>query len=694
VLDSGGRILARHPEHDAWVGKPHPQAARILAATTERREGSVELAGLDGVPRLGAFARVPGSDLTVFYGLPKAAAEAKAREDFFTNIASMTAILLASFALTWLVAEALVLRRTHRLTEAAERLAAGDLTARSGIAAADEIGRLGAVFDQMAEAVAGRERELTHRVAERTAELERANAELDKASRMKSDFLSSMSHELRTPLNAIIGFSEVLHDGMAGDVTEQQREYLHDILTSGTHLLSLINDILDLSKVEAGRMELELECLPVEPTLHTALSIVREKAAAHRLTLELDVAAGIGELCADARKLKQIVYNLLSNAVKFTPDGGRVTVGARRVPAAAAPAAAAPPSGTDEFVEIAVSDTGIGIAPADQARLFEAFTQIDSSLARQYEGTGLGLALVKRLVELHGGAVGLESVPGQGSTFRVWLPARPVFECVARRREAGGAAARPGGRVLVVEDDANAFELMRLTLEAAGFAVAHATSAAEARKQLEAATPDLITLDIILPGEDGWQFLDCLKQSAAWAHIPVVVASIVVDEQKGFALGAAAVLQKPFLKDDLARILAGLGFTREAAGGKPARVLVVDDDPLAVERLATLLEAEGHAVERAGGGLEAVAKALAAPPDLILLDLMMPGVSGFEVVKRLRTDSRTLATPIVIVTAKLLDEADRLALDGEVETVLRKSDFSPEAFLAEVRRALGGRGKK
>ena len=437
-------------------------------------------------------------------------------------------------------------------------------------------------------------------------------------------------------------------------------------------------------------MTLELECLPVDSLLKTALSVVREKAVAHRLTLTLETADDAGELCADPRKVKQIVYNLLSNAVKFTPDGGRVALSARRVPAQAAPAAARPPAGTVEFLEIAVADSGIGIAPADQARLFAAFTQIDSTLSRKYEGTGLGLVLVRGLAELHGGAVGVESEVGQGSTFRVWLPYRPVLECLTTRRRAQGLAPRPaGGRVLVVEDEARAFELLRLALEQDGFTVVRAASAREAREKLEAEDFDLITLDIVMPGEDGWAFLNWLKRSAAYAHIPVVVISIVAEEEKGFALGASAVLQKPFLKDDLTRTLIGLGFGEAARG--PARVLVIDDEPVAVEHAARLLEAEGHRVERALGGREGVAKALAAPPDLVILDLMMPDLSGFEVVTVLRTDSRTALTPIVIVTGKTLDEAERRELNGHVQAVMAKSGFSAELFRAEVQRALSVR---
>jgi signal transduction histidine kinase/CheY-like chemotaxis protein/HAMP domain-containing protein len=798
--------------------------------------------------RRGAFARVPSSsgELTVYFGLRNDTALRETRSEFGRSLAIMAAILLASFGLAWLTAEVLVLRRARRLTETANRLAAGDLAARSGLTNPDEIGTLAGAFDAMADAVAEREDRLarTNRalrivgasnhelltnnddatlldavcrlivekggfaaawigrrhdndvksvgvlasygvgaallaelqkvtwdespsgrgpvgtaireqrsvvvgvIAGETAMTDRraaaaregittaaalplmvsgevwgaigifsreqgafsteeiallgkaasdlafglttlrvqaAEKAAHEANRLKSEFLASMSHELRTPLNAIIGFSEVLRDGIAGEVNEQQREYLQDVLNSGTHLLALINDILDLSKVEAGKMTLELEWLKVEEILRTSLAIVREKAVAHRLTLDLQ-AAGAGELCADPRKFKQIAYNLLSNAVKFTPEGGRIAVTARRLPVHDLPVAATAPPGTTEFVEIAVTDTGIGITLEDQARLFAAFTQIDSSLSRQYEGTGLGLALVKRLAELHGGAVAIESAPGKGATFRVWLPCRPRDDCADQDRPRSAPQPNGGHRVLMVEDDPQAVELLRLALTRDGFEVIHAASADEARRRLAEQTPDLITLDILLPGEDGWQFLDWLKQNTEWAHIPVVVVSIVAEQHKGLALGACAVLQKPFVKEELTTELTRLGLV--PLQKKAARVLVVDDDPGAVERIAAPLEAAGHSVERAFGGRAALASALNAPPDLILLDLLMPDLSGFDVATALRANPRTALVPIIIVTAKTLDEAERRSLDGQVQIVVSKDRFLPEDFLAEVHRAL------
>jgi signal transduction histidine kinase len=266
---------------------------------------------------------------------------------------------------------------------------------------------------------------LEHEVARRTREVMAIqeiavkNRQLEEASRMKSEFLANMSHELRTPLNAIIGFSEVLKDGLMGKLSTQQNEYIEDIFASGIHLLSLINDILDLSKVEAGKMTLELEALEVGSLLHSCLQVVREKALVHRLKLTTEVEEDLDEVWLDERKVKQILYNLLSNAVKFTPEDGEVHVTARRVQRAAVTGGA-----LADYLELVVSDTGIGISTEDQARLFQPFTQIDSTLARRYEGTGLGLAMVKRLAELHGGAVALRSAPKVGSTFTVWLPWR------------------------------------------------------------------------------------------------------------------------------------------------------------------------------------------------------------------------------------------------------------------------------
>jgi signal transduction histidine kinase/DNA-binding response OmpR family regulator len=538
-------------------------------------------------------------------------------------------------------------------------------------------------------------KDLESRVAERTAELARANAALARASEMKSQFLATMSHELRTPLNAIIGFSEVLNDGLAGDLTGEQRGFVGDIHASGRHLLSLINDILDLSKVEAGMMTLEPEPVDLAPLLQGGLTIVKERALKQRVSLALEIEPGLPRFAADTRKVKQIVFNLLANAVKFTPEGGRVRVAARRVareevalPAGRAGRMGAPPeSEAREFVEIAVADSGIGIAGEDLERLFQPFVQVDSALARRHEGTGLGLALVMRLAGLHGGTAGVASAPGEGSTFYVWLPLAdapgPGKAAPAAPRAARPARAEP--LALVVEDDDAAARMIERALRAEGFRCRRASTGEEALVRAAKEPPDLITLDVFLAHMDGWEFLERLKAVPDLADIPVVIVSVAPNLEHGVALGATRVLQKPCTQEALRAALAGIVAT---GGAALCTVLVVDDNPQAVELLAGQLEGCECRLLRAFGGREALEAVRRERPDLILLDLLMPDLSGFEVIERLKADPATAAIPVIVVTAKDLSAEERAALNGSVRRIVAKSALEPRDFVAEVRRAL------
>jgi PAS domain S-box-containing protein len=543
--------------------------------------------------------------------------------------------------------------------------------------------------------------------------LQQKNVELEDSSRMKSEFLANMSHELRTPLNAIIGFSEVLRDGLVGELTDQQRGFIGDIFGSGNHLLSLINDILDLSKVEAGKMMLELEQVQASSLLMSSLSIIREKAATRRIRLAMQADEELGAIQVDARKVKQIVYNLLSNAIKFTADGGQVTLRASRVlrahvgqPSGSCAKAGQLPGSWmrrslpladnefAEFLEISVSDTGIGISPDGLEHLFKPFSQIDSGLARRFEGTGLGLVMVKLLAELHGGAVAVESAVGQGSCFTVWLPLRPAEERTlpsATTRPATGIEPLPGARIaLVVEGDLKSAGLIRMHLEAEGFEVLHADSA-EAGLKLAVQQPlALITLDIILPKMDGWEFLGLIKQVPSLQRIPVVIISIAADRNRGFSLGAAAVMQKPISRRELYDSLTDLGMFPPSQG-QTLKVLVVDDDPKAVELIAVLITGLSSTVLRAYGGREAIDVALRELPDVIVLDLMMPEVTGFDVVAALNEHPDTARIPIMVVTAKVITAEDRAKLSGYVTTIMEKAEFDSDRFTAEVRRAMSGR---
>ncbi|HEX7020406.1 MAG TPA: response regulator [Gemmatimonadaceae bacterium] len=528
--------------------------------------------------------------------------------------------------------------------------------------------------------------------------LRQKNAELEDASRMKSEFLANMSHELRTPLNAIIGFSEVLGDGLMGSMTDQQRGFVGDIFRAGKHLLSLINDILDLSKVEAGKMMLDLDSTLVSSLLVNSLSIIKGQAATRHVQLDMIVPVELGAIQADARKVKQIVYNLLSNAVKFTAEHGKVTMQASRVPRADvgtpcedwhARTFPLADSEFDEFLRISVKDNGIGIQPDALESLFKPFAQVDSGLARKFEGTGLGLVMVKLLAELHGGTVAVESEIGQGSCFTVWIPFRTAAPRVATPEPP--AVPQPEARrdtptALVVEHDETSAELIRVQLEAEGFTVLHAATA-DAALELAAKHPlSLITLNVMLPDVDGWEFLRRLKEIPDLHRIPVVILSILADRKRGFALGAAAVMQKPISRQELFDLLTELGLSPRA--GTPLRVLVVDDDPASVELSAVRLAQLGATVLRASGGKDAIEIANRELPDLIVLDLMMPDVSGFDVVEALNRIPQTTAIPIIVLTAKEITADERKRLNGYVSTIMSKAAFEMGRFGVEIRRAM------
>ena len=533
-------------------------------------------------------------------------------------------------------------------------------------------------------------------------EIARKNVELEEANRAKSDFLANMSHELRTPLNSIIGFSEMLKDGVLGDLDAKQRGFVADIFDAGAHLLSLINDILDLSKVEAGMLQIEPGAVDVPALLKASTLVVREKALAHRIRLDIQLDSALGCMLADERKLKQIVYNLLSNAVKFTPEGGAVTLRARRctrtevaldeaMPGRLIPL---PPGEDGEFLAISVEDTGVGIAEEHLPKLFEPFMQVESSIARRQAGTGLGLSLVRRLAELHGGTVGVASRAEAGSRFCVWLPYR---EAVPAAQEGGtvpevAAPSAPAVPLaLVIEDDDRIADLIAAQLRAEGFEVMRAATGEEGLVRAAKRKPHLITLDIFLPAMDGWEFMRRLKANPKLADVPVVIITLSEDLDRGLALGARRVLQKPFVRAELMAALAGLVDAR--SGGERARVLVVDDNVKAVEIMATALEAEGYLVMRAYGGAEAIEVARSAQPELVILDLMMPEVSGFEVARALRESEHTARIPILVLTAKDLTAEDHAHLNGEVSAILAKASFSTNGLLAELRRALPKRAE-
>jgi signal transduction histidine kinase/DNA-binding response OmpR family regulator len=510
-------------------------------------------------------------------------------------------------------------------------------------------------------------------------QLEESNTALTEANRHKSVFLANMSHELRTPLNAVIGFSELLTDARDGQFDDATRKrFLAQILTSGRHLLGLINDILDLSKVEAGQMDLRLHIVSVAESVDQVVKTVEPLVAKKNITLNANVA-GAGDVLADGGKVKQMLLNLVSNAIKFTPEGGTVTIGALRM---------------GDTIEISVADTGIGIAEPDQRSIFQEFHQVDFGPGRKHEGTGLGLALTKRFAALHGGDVRVSSRLNKGSVFTLSLPLRagvlPATDPVPAGAKNGHGT---GPLVLVVEDDPAAAELLTRQLAGAGYRTEVARTGNEALARARELQPAAITLDIILPEVDGWEVITRLKSDETTSGIPIVVVSVVDNPELGLALGALDYFVKPVDVGALIKRLNRFDFKRRS-GSDEVRVLVVDDDAASRTWLAKALEPAGFTVLRASGGREAIELAKTMLPDCVLLDLMMPEVTGFDVVEALRADEATRETPIMVITAMNLSEADKRLLNGRVSQILSRGSFGTTDIVGLLKRVVAHRNGK
>jgi signal transduction histidine kinase/CheY-like chemotaxis protein len=506
-------------------------------------------------------------------------------------------------------------------------------------------------------------------------ELKRREQEAEEANRAKSRFLANMSHELRTPLNAVIGITEMLMEDAEEFGQDDFIEPLERISRAGKHLLHLINEILDLSKIEAGKIEMHIEEFDLAAMITDVTTTVGPLAEKNGNELVVNVAKDLGTMSADQTRMRQIVLNLLSNACKFTENG---KVSLKAVSAGPAP---------DDWVTVSVSDTGIGLSPEQIDKLFEEFSQADSSTTRRFGGTGLGLAISRRLARMMGGDIDVESTLGEGATFTLRIPRVARIASQEEREEQAAASEwtppkrhRPDHpRVLVVDDDQTARELMRVMLAKEGYDVVTAASGREGLELARKLNPSVITLDVIMPGLDGWDFLKEIKSDEATASIPVIMATILEQPDRGFALGASEYLTKPIDRERLKQLL-----QKYHPEGRMPEVLVVEDDPAARSILHGIFTDNGWTVTEAENGSVGIDRLTSVKPDLIVLDLLMPEMDGFEFLEKLRQLPNLGTVPVVVLTAADLTPEDHLRLNGGVKQIIQKTGLSRRELLNKL----------
>ena len=517
-------------------------------------------------------------------------------------------------------------------------------------------------------------------------EVAKAKEASEQANKTKSLFLANMSHELRTPLNAIVGYSEMLQEEAVDQKLDSFSADLQKINSSGRQLLGLINDILDLSKIEAGKMDLFLETFDLNTLIDEVAATISPMVEKNSNELEIGRAKNLGGMHADQVKVRQALYNLLSNAAKFTHDGSiRLTAQREMMDDA-------------EWIVFCISDTGIGLSPEKIVKLFQDFTQADASTTRKFGGTGLGLALTRRFCQMMGGDVTVNSVPGKGSTFTIKLPAivhetkhelpmdtiaRDSATAVTGLDRSTDPTPERGTCVLVIDDDPAQRDIMRRFLSKEGFCVRSADSGEQGLRLARELLPIAITLDVMMPGMDGWAVLKTLKADSILKKVPVVMLTMVDDPERGFTLGAADYVTKPVNRRRLSRIL-----KKYSCSNPPCPVLVVEDDPDIRASMRKMLELQGCRVTEAENGEVALESMKRERPTLVFLDLMMPVMDGFAFVDNVRAHASWRSIPVVVVTAADLSSEERQRLNGYVETIVHKEGHTKEDLMLQVRDAL------
>ena len=520
-------------------------------------------------------------------------------------------------------------------------------------------------------------RRLSEELQRQNRELEEQNRRVQAADRLKSEFLANMSHELRTPLNGIIGFTELMHDGRVGPVSAAHKEYLGDVLTSARHLLQLINDILDLAKVEAGRMDFRPATVRLADIVAQVGDSLRTMASKRKISIDVSIDPEVERVVADPARLKQVLYNYVSNAIKFSGDGGRIEIRAL-------------PSGGDH-VRIEVEDTGIGIDRKDLERLFREFQQLDDGTSKQFPGTGLGLSLTRRIVEAQGGRVGVTSAPGVGSTFFAILPRIAVGSGPASDRQPAPTTAYHGATgapaILVVEDDPSDRDWVVTTLTNAGYDPAEAASGKEAIRLARERRFDAVALDLLLPDMSGWDVLRAIRSIPHNRDVRVVIVSVQPTKHLGLGFAVSGFLTKPVSAGDL---LQAFQDASVPADGQPT-VLVIDDDPIALKLIRETLNQLGYQPLCMSDGEAGLLAAAESHPALVILDLMMPGMDGFEFLRRFRKLESGRRTPVLVWTMKDLTERDRDRLQESTEAIVLKEQGA--APLLRELRVITARGQ-
>jgi len=511
-------------------------------------------------------------------------------------------------------------------------------------------------------------------------ELVIAREAADEASQTKSAFLANMSHELRTPMNAILGYAEMLAEDAEEEGNDDQLADIKEISAAGEHLLALLNDVLDISKIEAGRMDLYLENFDLTKMIDEVANTTKALVDKNRNAMEVSIADGIGEMHADVTKVRQILFNLMSNAAKFTSDGRIKLFGERRT------------GENGDIIRLGVSDDGIGIPEDKLDHVFEEFSQADITTTKNFGGTGLGLALVRRFCQMMGGDIWVESTVGEGSSFILELPAVviDVEEKEAAETEQETSESVPDkldiptgeGSILVIDDDRNARDLIRRSLESEGHNVIVAEAGDEGIALAHKIKPSLITLDVMMPGRDGWSVLQELKDDPDLRDIPVVMVSMIDDKRMGSALGAVDHLSKPVDRGKLKALVKRYS--------KKGRALVVEDNDSAREIVARALASVGWTSVEAENGAVGIEKFGDGDFDLIILDIMMPVMDGFGFIRELRKTEKGRSVPVVVLTAKDLTKKERKVLNGNVEEIFLKEETSVDELVKEIEKLLAG----